>query len=367
MTIQLKKEIELASRSVITDSYPVSIGEIASIYNDGELNIHPEFQRMYRWEEDQKSRLIESIFLGIPIPPIFVFQTEKGHWEVVDGLQRLSTIFEFMGILKNSEEEIVPPLALRATHFLPSAVGIQWKSDIPENSLHEDLQVFFKRKKLHFNILSPGSDQNTKYDLFDRLNSGGSQLRHQEIRNCLIIMINKELFATINELSQFQDFKTCLPLSSDELDTQTDKEYVVRYFVAQHVNIDMIDTSANIHSLLTDEIKNLATAGKSDWDSEKLIFQKTFSILAETLGENAFKRWSGTRFIGPILYGAYECIVLGLSKNIDYWENHKTELTDLIKSLYVNVNFSNATGRGIRATDRFKRLSTLSLELFVNV
>ena len=333
MTLRMKTEIELASRSVVTDSYPVSIGEIASIYNDNELNIHPEFQRMFRWDDDQKSKLIESIFLGIPIPPIFVFQSENNVWEVVDGLQRLSTIFQFMGILKNAEGEDWPPLVLRGTHFLPSAAGIQWKSEDSDKALNESLQILFKRKKIHFNILSPGSDQSTKYDLFDRLNSGGSQLTSQEIRNCLIIMTNNTLFRAIDELSTYPEFTTCLPLSQADIETQTDKEYIVRFLVAQRVDIASIDTGANMNFLLTEEIEKIALTGQENWDGEKTVFKKTFDLLAETLGENAFKRWSGDRFTGPVLYGAYECVVFGLSKNIDYWETHITDLSNKIKSL----------------------------------
>ncbi len=366
MTDKLKKEIEIASRNVVTDSYPVSIGEIASIYNDGELNIHPEFQRMFRWEPEQKSRLIESLFLGIPIPPIFVFQSDKNIWEVVDGLQRLSTIFEFMGILKDANDKIFPPLVLTATHFLPSLAGVSWKSAKKENSLADELQVLFKRKKLHFNILSPGSDQNTKYDLFDRLNSGGSQLTKQEIRSCLIIMINKDFYSVIDKLSQNDEFMACLPLSQDDIDVQINKEYVVRYFIAHYVKVKKINTSANIHSFLTSEIEKIASDTDKDWDDDESVFIRTFALLSQTMGENSFRRWDGKRHVGAILYGAFECIVLGLSQNIDYWETKPKQLEALIKSIYKNKTFIAATGRGVRATDRFKRLIELSSELFNN-
>jgi len=364
MTIQLKSEIELASRKVSTDSYPVSIGEIVSIYNDGELNVHPEFQRTYRWDDDQKSRFIESIFLGIPIPPIFVFQKDNGHWEVIDGLQRLSTIFEFMGVLKNEENAIKPHLVLKATHFLPSMEGAQWESADPNKVIHDDLRTTFKRKKIHFNILTPGSDENTKYDLFDRLNSGGSTLTEQELRNCLIIMLNRPLFTLISDLSNCDGFKTCLPLSQEALDTQADKEYIVRYLVARHSDIAEIDTSANIRLFFTEKVKDLAVNTEINWDDEKNLFERTFTLLASTIGEYAFKKWNGTRYSGPILSSAFECIVAGLSRNIDYWETNPTTLEDHIKLIYSLQNYIAAAGRGIRATDRFKRLSTLSLEYF---
>src|SRR5437764_14911019 len=104
----------------------MSIGELMSLYKDEELDIHPEFQRFFRWSLKQKSRLIESLLLGIPIPQIFVAQRADGVWDVVDGLQRLSTIFEFAGILLDEEKKKLPPLTLESTTYLPSLGHRRW-------------------------------------------------------------------------------------------------------------------------------------------------------------------------------------------------------------------------------------------------
>src|SRR6516165_10483468 len=90
-------EIENAKRSVSTDAYQMSFGEVVNLYQDNDLIINPEFQRLFRWSNAQKSRLIESIFLGIPIPPIFVYELPEGKWELVDGLQRISTVLGASG------------------------------------------------------------------------------------------------------------------------------------------------------------------------------------------------------------------------------------------------------------------------------
>ena len=76
----------------------MSFGELMNLYQSDELDIHPEFQRFFRWKIEQKSRLIESILLGIPLPSIFVAQRRDGVWDVIDGLQRLSTVFQIAGI-----------------------------------------------------------------------------------------------------------------------------------------------------------------------------------------------------------------------------------------------------------------------------
>jgi len=108
---KITSELDAARQSVATDDYPMSIGEIINLYKSQELIISPQFQRLFRWSEKQKSDLIESLLIGIPVPPIFVFERTDGFWELIDGLQRVSTILEFFGELKNSEGRMYRPLS----------------------------------------------------------------------------------------------------------------------------------------------------------------------------------------------------------------------------------------------------------------
>lgn len=95
--MSIKSEVDSKRREISSENLSMSVGEVLNLYKDNELDIHPEFQRVFRWIPQQKSRLIESLLLGIPLPPIYVASNENGIWEVIDGVQRLSTIFEFMG------------------------------------------------------------------------------------------------------------------------------------------------------------------------------------------------------------------------------------------------------------------------------
>ena len=102
----------------------MSLGELSNLYVEGDLDIHPEFQRFFRWSEEQRSRLIESLLLGIPIPSIFVYQRRSDAvWDVIDGLQRLSTVFELMCLLKDEDDQHIEPGRLKATRYLPSLEG----------------------------------------------------------------------------------------------------------------------------------------------------------------------------------------------------------------------------------------------------
>src|SRR5271166_5021020 len=130
----LAKEIVKAQRLVRTDAYQMSIGEIVSMYDNREIIIDPEFQRLFRWDISQKSKLIESLLLGIPLPSIFVFEKENGTWELIDGLQRISTILEFMGKLPSLTGGLRPPSFLEATKYLPSLHNAVWeRSDLIED------------------------------------------------------------------------------------------------------------------------------------------------------------------------------------------------------------------------------------------
>ncbi len=162
--MSLQSEIDKARAEIRTDGYPVSIGEWISIYERKELDIHPEFQRFFRWTPKQKSRLIESILLGIPIPQVFVAQRPDGVWDVVDGLQRLSTIFQFVGILRDENRAVLEPLTLESTAYLPSLAGLRWQDDDhPDQSLTNAQRLLIKRAKIDVSIILKESDEQTKF------------------------------------------------------------------------------------------------------------------------------------------------------------------------------------------------------------
>jgi uncharacterized protein with ParB-like and HNH nuclease domain len=177
---KLQEEIDKSRAIIRTDGYSMSVGEWISLYERGEIDIHPEFQRFFRWSPKQKSRLIESILLGIPIPQIFVAQREDGVWDVVDGLQRLSTIYQLAGILRDEENQLVPELVLERTKYLPSLMGKKWDDpNDPDNSLTPLQRVTIKRSKINVHIILAQTDESSKYELFQRLNTGGSPLSEQ--------------------------------------------------------------------------------------------------------------------------------------------------------------------------------------------
>src|SRR5258707_9371503 len=90
-------ELNEQKRKVDFNSYDISVKELISMVGEDIIDIAPEYQRQFRWKEDRQSVLIESIFLGIPVPSLFMATNSDGSWELIDGVQRLSSIIHFAG------------------------------------------------------------------------------------------------------------------------------------------------------------------------------------------------------------------------------------------------------------------------------
>lgn len=364
----LETEIEQKAKEIRTDEYPMSIGEVLSLYKDNELDIHPEFQRFYRWTDLQKSKLIESIFLGIPVPPIYVSQRDDGVWDVIDGLQRLSTIFEFMGELKDENGNVLPPKNLIGTEYLPSLEGKVWKDETgQENLITHTLKLMFKRAKIYLVIIRKESDPNAKYELFQRLNTLGSKLSDQEVRNCLLVMYNREFFIWIKELTAFEPFQNCIALSDKLIEQQYDLELLLRFVIYKNSTIDEIKKAKDVDDFLTKKMIEFSKSSQFNKTTEKDIFERTFSILNHTLGEDSFKRYNPTKtkFEGKFLISAFEVIAIGLGKNVENWsERDKSEILNKIKSIWSDPIFVDNSGSGSNVTTRLPVLLPYGKTLF---
>ena len=369
----LQEQIDTMSKSIKTDSYPMSIGELAALYKDGDLDISPVYQRMFRWDMEQQSALIESILLQIPIPPIYVYQSDDGKWNLIDGQQRLSTIFKFMGILKKdmhdvgdeeTNEDLYEREPLTKTKFLPALEGKYWEDDDPEKSLTDAQRRYIKRSKILIIIIDKSSDSFAQYEMFQRLNTGGSHLSPQEIRNCLLVVKNEDVYRWFKTLSENEDFRNAVPISEKDADEQGYIELVVKYFVLRYSEFEASD-SENYNNFITDEILSLIDDKKIEREKDEDIFKRTFKLIFDTMGENAFKRYNpekGTHY-GPVLVGAYEAIVPGVSENIEYYEKNHEILKKCIDDIYTSKEYNDATKRGVRPVARIKKLAIASRKL----
>lgn len=366
--MKLLNEIDLRRREIRTDGYAMSIGEWISLYEKEELDIHPEFQRFFRWSDTQKTNLIESILLGIPLPPIFVSQRTNGIWDVVDGLQRLSTIFQLLGILKDEKKKLVAPLVLQGTKYLPSLDELQWDDiENPKKSLPLEVQLSLKRSKLSVSIILKESDENAKYDLFQRLNTGGSELSPQEVRNCLLLMMNKKMFEWLRTLSKHDSFIEVTALSDRPIEESYDVELVLRFMVLHDLDETGLQRIGDVGVFLTEQMTTLAQMKKFDYKLNEKVFKDTFDLLAESIGENAFKRYSTTkrRHEGGFLLSQFEVVALGVAYNVRRSiEVTSTQIPKLVSGIWSDKRYTAWSSSGINASRRVPKLVPLGRTLF---
>ncbi|GHD39371.1 DUF262 domain-containing protein [Mycetocola manganoxydans] len=306
----LDSELEAARRSIHTDGYPMSIGELTNLYRDGELVISPPFQRLFRWDDSQKSRLIESILIGIPLPSIFVVQDEAGKWELVDGLQRVSTLLQLQGMLDPKE---FPSLVLTETKYLPSLEGAVWESDT-QPSLTSVQRLDIKRAKIDLKIVQRGSDPKTKFDLFQRLNSFGSKLSNQEIRNAQLVGVNPSFVAWLNEIANRESFVSLLRLPEADKAKKYDEELALRFLFLHSKSNDEILSIRSFQDELEEFSVGLASSFSDDVKHRlDEVFGKTFDRL-QAADEDVLRRWDAAknRFTGGFLNTSFEALAVGL-------------------------------------------------------
>jgi hypothetical protein len=361
----LQDEITAKRAQIKTDSYSMSIGELLNLYRDDELDIHPEFQRVFRWTETQKTRLIESILLGIPMPPIFVAQRNDGIWDVVDGVQRLSTIFQFLGVYRNEQHERVEPLVLEKTKFLPSLAGKTWNG---EDRFGKDLQLFVKRAKIDVKIVLDSSDQTSKYELFMRLNTGGTVLVPQEVRNCLMIMAYPWLYPWIRDLSDDENFRNCVALSDGSIAEQYPMELATRFLTFRTLPEPDLKEVGDIGDFLNEKLEGLFHLLPAQKVIEERAFRDTFRAINDELDSDAFRRFNAAKgkFLGGFSIACFEVVALGIGFNTssDGSISQRQGLADRIKSLWVDSKFIENSGSGVRASTRIPRIVPMGRTLF---
>jgi hypothetical protein len=347
----LETQISSARQTIVSDGYPMSIGELTNLYKEGELVIRPEFQRFYRWTPEQKSNLVESILLGIPLPSIFVSQAETGKWELIDGLQRVSTILELQGELLDSEGEAVPALTLRSTKYLPSLDGCTWDGATSKTSLSEAQRLDIKRSKIDIKIIKRQSSAATKYDLFQRLNSYGSRLTPQEMRSALLVAVSPDFFAWIERLAANQYFSNALQLSDRLIEERYDLDLVLRFFVL-HNKSESDLTQSNLrdfNQVLDDESVEMAKEFPRNRRHLQDVFEATFEYISNNGAENVFRKWDPARreFRGSFLNTAFEVFALGLGFHVANDTVFKKDLIGVVKDFWElpKMRQGFATGR----------------------
>lgn len=364
---KLEKQISDERARLSSDRMDISFGELINLYRNDELIIRPEYQRLFRWSNKQKTSLIESILLGIPIPPIFVAEDENGIWELVDGLQRVSTIISFFGELKSDiskidetdsddiyedEEKIID------SNFWRMEEGglIQELEEFDINTLPKKFIINLKRSVCRVEILRGESNTAMKYELFKRLNSGGSKLTPQEIRNAVYRGINPKINILILELSKNEAFKRLTALSEQKKQELYDQELALR-FIAFLNRLDEINS--NTENFLDKFMENSAKDNKFNTVYYKEIFEEVINML-DSIDDCGVFRNNRNAFV-PALF---EGITIGIAQNIELYRKNKELMVERIDELKNDKDFKKFSGSASNSKNRVKLRLNRANEIF---
>lgn len=367
MATGLEAEIEKARLEIAADAISMSISELTNLYRENVLQIRPEFQRLYRWSEEQKSRLVESVLLGIPLPSLFVSQSSEGIWELVDGLQRVSTLLELQGVLIGEDGKVVPPLVLSETKFLPSLAGRNWNGHDGHEALTPAQQLDIRLARLDLKVIKRSSDPKAKFDLFQRLNSFGSTLMAQEIRSAMIAGTNSDALSWLTSLAKHQSFTTCIALSERLVEEQYDLELVLRFLMLHDRPMTSRAGLADFPARLNDWSVELADQ-PDRWAQLEKTFTTTFSSLANHGGENVLRKWDQNRseFRGSFLNTSFEVIALGIGYHVASGTPYRSDYLNAARHLWEIPDFGKRYATGLATADRFLKTIPLGRRLMAD-
>jgi hypothetical protein len=225
LDMSLLQEVEKHRSDIATDAYTVTWRELLSQYKDGDLIINPDYQRLFRWDLDQQTQYLESLLLGIPSPPVFLAENDDGKLEVLDGMQRISTLLKFFAGERPDEKAQSPhdddlasdvdqnnisiPTTLLSGRILRSLEGVD------SSTLPETLTRTIKYSRINVTLIEKGSQRRARYEVFRRLNRFGSILSDQEIRNCTARLLGAEFPNALRELAKHSIIRDVLALSDE--------------------------------------------------------------------------------------------------------------------------------------------------------
>ena len=288
-TLQLERE----RRTVSFDTYDLGVRQILDMIGSKDINVAPEYQRKFVWEDTRQSEFIESVFLGIPTPSLYMATNKDSTWEVVDGVQRLSTLVHFSGTdeQRKSTLDFPQPLMLKGLEKLTTF------NDNKFSRLPKSIQLAFMTRPLRVTVLNDKSDMGVRFDLFERLNSGGVKLEDQEIRNCVYRgLFNDEL----KKFAQDSNFRQVVKLSDADKTNGTVEELALRFFA-------FVENYQRFEHSVREFLNAYMEKGNQIMPSAMVlaVFPQTFKFLARELPRGIVR----IKNITPV--NLYEAIAVG--------------------------------------------------------
>lgn len=334
-----------------------SFGEIIDMYISGEI-LKPNMQREFVWDSLKCSRLIESIVLGLPIPPLFLLEIDKNKYEIIDGFQRINTLVKFSESLpwnidlnkyKNSDDSI----DIEKAKIENSRAAKLSKSVAKEisNKKFGDLNIEHRRilrrstiPLIEFNQVSP-DNFDSKYLIFERINTGSEKLNPMQIRKSLVYgNFIEDLYLKANSIEKF---KSLFSNSSIKKDYHIEA-YLRTYIMSKIAEKEYVTKKSGIKNILNEFCeKNKNNDIEADFHTK---FVNALDIAFEAFPEktNMFKKvdmYDKNKFIGNLNVSIMEAflgtIILNMKKSIDIKANN--ELINSYKTVLHEITYSYVT------------------------
>jgi len=267
--------LDKKQRELLTSTIDYNLEGLTNLINKRVIDLSPKYQRRYRWDDVRKSKLIESFLMNVPIPPIFLNEDDFGKYSVIDGKQRLSAIHDFL----------TGKLILRGLLVFKDLNDLNF-FDLPIE-FQNSLKI---RATIRAIIILRQSDKDIKYEVFQRLNTGGVKLNAQEIRNSAFPgLLNDKVL----DLSEDKLFHKILGIKSKTksriYQEMKDAELVLRFFALKDSYKDYSGGLKNILDSYLDNNKNLKEDKVAELERD---FKETLEIVQNVFGlEGAFRRW----------------------------------------------------------------------------
>lgn len=262
-------------RAVYTDPADAEIDSLYGKYKRGKLIVQPDFQREFVWDTRRASRLLESALMSIPLPIVYISEEPENKEYVIDGQQRLTSFFSYFdGVFPDGSD-----FKLTGLQVYPELNGKKF-SDLTEKQ--QDALKFFKLRTVTF---KRESDENLKFEIFERLNTGSVPLNDQELRNCIYRGPYNDL---IHELAIDPDFVYLLNLAAPDK-RRKDVELVLRFCAFFHATY--LKFKPPMKAFLNKEASSRRNMSVEDANALRKAFKNACQITRSVFGRNAFKRY----------------------------------------------------------------------------
>lgn len=311
---------------------PMNVYNLMERLENDEIELEPEFQRNKNlWTKEQQSRLIESLMLKIPIPTFYFNAKDDDKWVVIDGLQRLSTFHNFL-VRKDKEK----------------FVGLQYMTDFNGLTFDELPRQYIRRIKetpIVAYTVEKGTPDQIVYNIFQRINTGGLELKPQEMRQALYVGKSTVL---IQKLSQNNAFliATQHRISPDRM---ADRELVNRFIAFTELDY-VTEYRGNIDDFLCKALKLVNQYDEENLGRIEYSFVRVMTYSWKIFGKYAFRKYNSEYRRGPINKALFESWSLVLSKTSDekleYLVENRQNLIEHYSHYFEDGDYVNALKAG---------------------